>query len=199
MYAKPTAPEGPDHYGTLELEPDATDLMVQKAYRRLALIHHPDKQELAHAKDDSKFKKASATFSILAAYETRSNPDEKEEWEYQYPNVHEQWKKYRRDLADWERRTEAEEEAAAARARSRTASEAQERHRIIWLMGERERSRRIAQVEEAAIHESYWSLTISPNCICKACRKCRKREVYERRNHVPSPTPDEYAEYLQIN
>jgi curved DNA-binding protein CbpA len=54
MYAKPIEPEGKDHYGALALEPDATDSMIKKAYRKLALKYHPDKQAPGQ-KDDSKF------------------------------------------------------------------------------------------------------------------------------------------------
>jgi hypothetical protein len=55
MYAKPIEPEGKDHYGALGLEPDATDFMIKKAYRKLALKYHPDKQAPGQEKDDSKF------------------------------------------------------------------------------------------------------------------------------------------------
>lgn len=37
--------ENPDHYATLGLRRGASDEELQAAYRRLALIHHPDKNK----------------------------------------------------------------------------------------------------------------------------------------------------------
>jgi DnaJ like chaperone protein len=54
-------------YDILELNPDATDEEVKKAYRRLAIQYHPDK--VAHLGDDIK-KAATEKFQTLnAAYE----------------------------------------------------------------------------------------------------------------------------------
>lgn len=60
-----------DYYTILELEPSATMLEIKKAYRRLALQYHPDKNQHDPY--------AAAQFSeIKEAYEVLTNPSKKE-------------------------------------------------------------------------------------------------------------------------
>ena len=62
-----------DYYKLLELEPSATLPEIKKAYRRLALLHHPDKS----GNDPY----AAAQFSdIKEAYEVLTNPAKKEKY-----------------------------------------------------------------------------------------------------------------------
>lgn len=62
-----------DYYKLLELEPSATLPEIKKAYRRLALLHHPDKT----GNDPY----AAAQFSdIKEAYEVLTNPAKKEKY-----------------------------------------------------------------------------------------------------------------------
>ncbi|KAH7066751.1 DnaJ domain-containing protein [Paraphoma chrysanthemicola] len=192
MYAKPTEPVGPDHYGVLELDTDAASLMIKKAYRRLALKYHPDKQAAGQVKDDSKFK------IIQNAYETLMCPDQKANWEYEYPNIHEQWKNYRRDLADWEKRTAAEAEAEAEQARNQTQQEETDRRRNIWIMGEAQKARRVVEAEEVILHFARWGNYMPAFCYCKGCKQRRKRLAYERHSGIRAPTAEEYAEYMQM-
>ena len=55
-----------DYYATLGLSKGASDEDIKKAYRRLAMKHHPDR-----GGDEKKFK------DIAAAYEALSNPEKK--------------------------------------------------------------------------------------------------------------------------
>lgn len=55
-----------DLYDTLEISPTATQAEIKKAYRRLALVHHPDK-----GGDQEAFKKITAAHEILSDEEKR--------------------------------------------------------------------------------------------------------------------------------
>jgi DnaJ-class molecular chaperone len=55
-----------DYYGTLGLKRGASDAEIKKAYRSLAMKHHPDR-----GGDEKKFK------DISVAYETLTNPEKK--------------------------------------------------------------------------------------------------------------------------
>ena len=58
------------HYHTLGINPNASDAEVKKAYRKLAMQHHPDK-----GGDQAKFKEITAAYEILSDPEKRSNYD----------------------------------------------------------------------------------------------------------------------------
>jgi DnaJ family protein A protein 2 len=58
-------------YQILEIEKNATALDIKKSYKKLALIHHPDK----NGGDDTKFKE------IDAAYKVLSDPDLKQQYD----------------------------------------------------------------------------------------------------------------------
>lgn len=64
-----------DYYAILGVSRDATEKDIKKAYRRLALKHHPDKND---GKDSERFK------DITEAYVVLSNPQKKQ----QYDNPH---------------------------------------------------------------------------------------------------------------
>lgn len=57
-------------YETLELTPNASENDIKKAYRKMAMKHHPDK-----GGDSAKFKEISAAFEILGNKEKRENYD----------------------------------------------------------------------------------------------------------------------------
>jgi DnaJ family protein A protein 1 len=60
------------YYDILNLDPNCSIEDVKKAYKKQALIHHPDKNESG---DDTKFKEISKAYEILSNEETRSMYD----------------------------------------------------------------------------------------------------------------------------
>lgn len=65
-----------NHYDTLGLNKDATFDEIKKAYRKLALVHHPDKSG-----NTEKFKE------INEAYEILSDPDKREQYDNPQPEM----------------------------------------------------------------------------------------------------------------
>lgn len=62
-----------DHYAVLHLRRSATPADIKKAFRRLALLYHPDRN------DDPK---ASALFmEIVESYQVLTNPESKDEYD----------------------------------------------------------------------------------------------------------------------
>lgn len=63
-----------DYYEVLEVDRNATEIEIKKAYRKHALKYHPDKNPGDHTAED-KFKEAAE------AYEVLSNPDKKAKYD----------------------------------------------------------------------------------------------------------------------
>jgi len=55
---------GKDYYKTLGLPKTATDDEIKKAYRKLALRYHPDKNKAANAEE--KFKEVAEAYEVLS-------------------------------------------------------------------------------------------------------------------------------------
>lgn len=55
---------GKDYYRTLGIARGATDDEIKKAYRKLALKYHPDKNKTAGAED--KFKEVAEAYEVLS-------------------------------------------------------------------------------------------------------------------------------------
>ena len=60
-----------DYYKTLGIERNASDNEIKKAYRKLAVKYHPDKNP-GDSKAEEKFKEISAAFEILKDPDKRS-------------------------------------------------------------------------------------------------------------------------------
>jgi curved DNA-binding protein CbpA len=71
-----------DAYAVLGVKPDATEKEIKTAYRKLALIHHPDRQTDAAARE-----KANAKFAAIAqAYEILTDEYLRAEYNNRTPN-----------------------------------------------------------------------------------------------------------------
>ena len=67
--AGPTTDNG-QHYSTLQVDKSASQADIKKAYRKLAMTHHPDK-----GGDEAKFKEISQAYEVLVDPEKRQNYD----------------------------------------------------------------------------------------------------------------------------
>lgn len=63
-----------DLYRSLEVLPTASDEEVKRAYRRLAFLHHPDRNQ-AEAEGEERIKEANYAYSILGDRERRKRYD----------------------------------------------------------------------------------------------------------------------------
>ncbi|MBD3183706.1 DnaJ domain-containing protein [Candidatus Poribacteria bacterium] len=68
----------PNYYATLNIDDNATDKEIKKAYWRLAMKYHPDKNPGKEKKSAVKFRK------ILKAYEVLSNQESRERYDKLY-------------------------------------------------------------------------------------------------------------------
>lgn len=71
-------PESPcdDYYKVLGVTKDSTDVEINKAYKKLALKHHPDKNPENKQEAEDKFKKISEAYSTLSDPEKRKAYDQ---------------------------------------------------------------------------------------------------------------------------
>ncbi len=63
-----------DYYEILEIERTATDTEIKAAYRKLAVKHHPDKNQGDQAAEE-KFKEAAEAYSVLSDVQKRASYD----------------------------------------------------------------------------------------------------------------------------
>ncbi|MFM2245920.1 MAG: hypothetical protein RL071_1994, partial [Pseudomonadota bacterium] len=63
-----------DYYEVLEVPRDADDATIKKAYRKLAMQYHPDRNP-GDASAEAKFKEASEAYSVLSDEQKRATFD----------------------------------------------------------------------------------------------------------------------------
>ena len=68
-------PVSTKYYDLLEVSPDATDAEIKKAYRRLAVKYHPDKNP-GNAEAGEKFKEIARAYEVLSDSEKRARYDQ---------------------------------------------------------------------------------------------------------------------------
>ena len=64
-----------DYYQLLGVSRSATADEIKKAYRKLAMLHHPDKNQ-GHKKSEEKFKELSEAYDVLSDEKKRQNYDQ---------------------------------------------------------------------------------------------------------------------------
>ena len=65
---------GRDFYADLGVGKGASDAELKKAYRKLAMKHHPDKNPENRKRPEAKFKRTSEAYDVLSDSETSWSP-----------------------------------------------------------------------------------------------------------------------------
>lgn len=73
----PSSPECVDYYSVLGVSSDSNEEEIRRAYKRLALRYHPDKNPDADAED--KFKQIAQAYDVLTDPEKRTIYDQQGE------------------------------------------------------------------------------------------------------------------------
>jgi curved DNA-binding protein CbpA len=135
---EPVKPSRPDHYFNLGLATSATSLDVKTAFRKLALLHHPDKKGLDA--DAAIFRQ------IRDAHDVLIDPSTRLAYDRSYPRLRTQWAEYRRDYAEYLQRTEVEQQRREqedadrmrrAEERSHAEAEREEKERLSRFANQR--------------------------------------------------------------
>jgi curved DNA-binding protein CbpA len=135
---KPIEPNKPDHYFNLGLGISATAAEIKTAFRRLALLHHPDKKAPGESADATEFRRIHEAYDVLKDATTRQAYDP---W---YPQLRRQWINYRYAYTEHLRQAEGERETAEAERRRRE----QERGDLIRKACERVRAETEANLQQ---------------------------------------------------
>ncbi|KAF2818838.1 heat shock protein DnaJ, partial [Ophiobolus disseminans] len=78
MAQQPTQPTFPDAYQDLGLDASASNSDIKAAYRRLALVHHPDKNLTAagEATDAAEFRRVNEAYELLQDDQSKARYDQ---------------------------------------------------------------------------------------------------------------------------
>lgn len=74
-------PRRKDYYAILGVDKDCTDEQIKKAYRKLALEYHPDKQSRKHMSEEDKERDKEIFQDIQEAYGILSEPTKRERYD----------------------------------------------------------------------------------------------------------------------
>ena len=96
---------GDDAYQILGVRPNASETEIKKAYRKLALQYHPDRQQTPQAREE-----AHHVFTKISnAYEVLSDPHKRREYDEAQAQPPRQSPSSRRSSSGRRRRSEADE------------------------------------------------------------------------------------------
>lgn len=104
-------PNQHENYQILGLNPGASEKEIKKAYYRLALEHHPDKNLHNREKAEEEFKKISRAYEMLTNPNSKWEEEEErtyEAWEARWNKEWEEQKKRSKEWQEWEREWEIE-------------------------------------------------------------------------------------------
>ncbi|KAI0855782.1 hypothetical protein F4860DRAFT_519537 [Xylaria cubensis] len=151
-------PSTPDYYQDLSVSQTASPAMIRKAFRKLALATHPDKNQY---KDTGNPNNAAGFRKVREAYECLSDPKKRASYDERYLYIQAAWEEYREQQAGQIRREQerlakkkAEEERKAAEAErlrklEEKKKEAEEKLRRKKLRDERARQAEMRSREVA--------------------------------------------------
>lgn len=71
-----SAADSKDYYGVLQVPKAATDVEIKKAYRKLAMKYHPDKNPDLQSESASKFQEIGEAYDVLSDQEKRAIYDQ---------------------------------------------------------------------------------------------------------------------------
>ncbi|TRX93578.1 hypothetical protein FHL15_005550 [Xylaria flabelliformis] len=144
-------PSTPDYYQDLGVSQTASPAMIRKAFRKLALATHPDKNQY---KDTGNQNNAADFRKVREAYECLSDPKKRASYDERYLYIQAAWEKYREQQAGQIRREQerlakkkAEEERKTAEAERLRKLEAQRKEAEEKLRRKELRDERARQAE----------------------------------------------------
>ncbi|KAH6644822.1 hypothetical protein C7974DRAFT_420251 [Boeremia exigua] len=144
----PDRPQIPDYYFDLGIDQYATASEIKRAFRKLALEHHPDKKAPGHTIDAQEFRQA------RQAYDTLVDRDERASYDDMYDEVRFEWEVYREAIAEWDEeedyRKREEERREHYEEEQRRAAEARQQRQQQKRQAERDRRQRRKDERAAA-------------------------------------------------